>query len=279
MAGEVCGTLAPTESRFVVVAAKLEKVDTPCKTKDEMMSKDESDSIPLLELDDVSPIKLNTNTDENKQPSPSMLFTKITPSLKKGLMMRQSRLASYTVENNEKMMSSSIDKHKAANILHSDEDEVIEASPMQRSVASKIKVLKDSKIKKKLKEGIAQLNQSEISSSDDISKDSKISDSVATPHTASPIKSVELSSNNSFTTDEYPEKFQVLKSPLVEVSLDGSLMLPPNSESQTKDATSSNKASNFDKLVPPPSEPEPESAGLSSVTHSGLSNSNNNNKV
>ncbi|XP_024868049.1 uncharacterized protein LOC112452181, partial [Temnothorax curvispinosus] len=103
------------------------------------MSKDESDSIPLLELDDISPIKLNTNTDENKQPSPSMLFTKITPSLKKGLMMRQSRLASYTVENNEKMMSSRIDKHKAGNILQSDEDEVIEASPMQRCVASKVK--------------------------------------------------------------------------------------------------------------------------------------------
>ncbi|XP_071577749.1 uncharacterized protein [Temnothorax nylanderi] len=115
---------------------KLFMVDTPCKTKDEMMSKDESDSIPLLELDDIlSPIKLN-DTDENKQPSPSMLFTKITPSLKKGLMMRQSRLTSYTVENNEKMMSSSIE---AANILHSDEDEVIEASPMQRSVASKVK--------------------------------------------------------------------------------------------------------------------------------------------
>ncbi|XP_077264789.1 uncharacterized protein LOC143898879 isoform X1 [Temnothorax americanus] len=142
----------------------------------------------------------------------------------------------------------------------------------------RIKVLKDSKIKKKLKEGIAQLNQSEISSSDDISKDSKISDSVATPHTESPIKSVKLSSNNSFTTDKYPEEFQVLKSPLVEVSLDSSLMLPPNSESQTKDATPPNEASNFDKLVPPPSEPEPESAGLSSMTHSGSSNSNNNNK-
>ncbi|XP_071649704.1 uncharacterized protein [Temnothorax longispinosus] len=134
---------------------KLFMVETPCKTKDEMMSKDESDSIPLLELDDIlSPIKLNTNTDENKQPSPSMLFTKITPSLKKGLMMRQSRLTSYTVENNEKMMSSSIDKHKAANILHSDKDEVIEASPMQRSVASKVKNC----LKRKRKIPVKRLN-------------------------------------------------------------------------------------------------------------------------
>ncbi|XP_024872559.1 uncharacterized protein LOC112455088 [Temnothorax curvispinosus] len=119
---------------------------------------------------------------------------------------------------------------------------VVNAENVQCKKGDKrIKVLKDSKIKKKLKEGIAQLNQSEISSSDDISKDSKIPDSVATPHTASPIKSVKLSSNNSFTTDEYPEEFKVLKSPLVEVSLDSSLMLPPNSESQTKDATPPNE--------------------------------------
>ncbi|XP_071575615.1 uncharacterized protein [Temnothorax nylanderi] len=142
-------------------------VYTPCiKTKDEAVSHLKSPINFNSDMETDSSV-VHKNTDENKQPnkSPSMISTQITPHLKKRLMMKQSRLASYSVKNNEKM-SSSIDKHKAANILHSveqdfiqdvnviensattlmnktskasDEDEVIEASPTQKSVASKVK--------------------------------------------------------------------------------------------------------------------------------------------
>lgn len=80
--------------------------------------------------------------------------------------------------------------------------------------------------------------------------------------------------------DEYLEDLKVPKSPMIEVYSICSPMLPPNSEPRSmKTDTPPNEASKFDKLVPPPSEPNI-FAGHSNGTHSDpLHDLNNNNKV
>lgn len=89
-------------------------VNTPCtKTKDEAMSQhlnnanvQESNSIPLLELDtiNISPIKFNSdeslhkNTEKNNPPKSLLIIRPLY--LRKRL--KQSRHAFYPIKNNEK---------------------------------------------------------------------------------------------------------------------------------------------------------------------------------
>lgn len=93
----------------------------------------ESNNIPLLELDTInrSPIhfqsdtktdssdaneSLHKNTNKNNPPkSPPILFSRLYRKKR----LKQSRLEFYPMKNNEKILSSSVDKHKAANILRS----------------------------------------------------------------------------------------------------------------------------------------------------------------
>ncbi|XP_071653406.1 uncharacterized protein [Temnothorax longispinosus] len=123
--------------RIDKAATRNTYVNTPCtKTKDEVQHLNNSNmqesSIPLLELDTLDILGLDTintstnnfNSDENKRPeSPSMISTPITPYLKKRLMMRHSRLALLSSANNTSEISKG----------------VIEVSPTQRSVTSKVK--------------------------------------------------------------------------------------------------------------------------------------------
>lgn len=99
----------------------------------------QQESIPLLDLDtleldtiNISPI--NLNTDENNQSkSPSLLFIP---------KKRVKTCIFYPVKKNAAVI---ITENSATTLVNnniseiSDENEVIEASPMQRSVASKVK--------------------------------------------------------------------------------------------------------------------------------------------
>ncbi|XP_039306826.1 protein PFC0760c-like isoform X2 [Solenopsis invicta] len=120
------------------------QVNTPCKkTKDETISQlnngniQESNSSPLLEFASDTEIasdaneSLYKNTDENK--SPSMLDCR-------RYLRKRSRLAFHSVKNNANAtVAKNSDTTLVNNTTETDEDEVIEASPMQRSVASKVK--------------------------------------------------------------------------------------------------------------------------------------------